>query len=386
METLLKTFLIDGIVFCFLILFILLCSVIANSMGKKKGKKTISLGKVLKKYIVPLIPLFAVVFIVHLVLAYGQLFLSEPDSVLYAGNQPLLRFIVTSLKTILPFIVPFVLPVLIVLAVIILGYGIIGALSKLSEEEVRSSALNQEYRFSFRNFFFYFIHSAERVTGKIVEYLPKICVTVAVFIAVNFIFVGITKFGETFENLQKIKELKIVVKNLSRSDAVAKITLMNKVGKEKNYKIEMLALDGSVLSEETVTLVGDEIAVDFININFDYSEIKDGEQTNLAFPYRVYSEYLAPNDGIELHCVFNGEKVPVMYSFQREDIYGISESDFHKRLGELFEIIQNEEQSRLMGIRSTVGNVPHFVMSVDEEIIINVEGTGGLSISRQKPL
>ena len=165
METLLKTFLIDGIVFCFLILFILLCSVIANSMGKKKGKKTISLGKVLKKYIVPLIPLFAVVFIVHLVLAYGQLFLSEPDSVLYAGNQPLLRFIVTSLKTILPFIVPFVLPVLIVLAVIILGYGIIGALSKLSEEEVRSSALNQEYRFSFRNFFFYFIHSAERVTG-----------------------------------------------------------------------------------------------------------------------------------------------------------------------------------------------------------------------------
>ena len=160
----------------------------------------------------------------------------------------------------------------------------------------------------------------------------------------------------------------------------------DKVGKEKNYKIEMLALDGSVLSEETVTLVGDEIAVDFININFDYSEIKDGEQTNLAFPYRVYSEYLAPNDGIELHCVFNGEKVPVMYSFQREDIYGISESDFHKRLGELFEIIQNEEQSRLMSIRSTVGNVPHFVMSVGEEIIINVEGTGGFSISRQKPL
>lgn len=84
METLLKTFLIDGIVFCFLILFILLCSVIANSMGKKKGKKTISLGKVLKKYIVPLIPLFAVVFIVHLVLAYGQL--------LFIGNRRFVNF------------------------------------------------------------------------------------------------------------------------------------------------------------------------------------------------------------------------------------------------------------------------------------------------------
>lgn len=386
METLLKILLVDGIIFCFLIFFILLCSVVVNGMGKKKGKKTISLGKVLKKYIVPLIPLFAVVFVVHLLIAYGHLFLSEPDSALYADNQPLLRFIVASLKTILPFIVPFVLPVIIVLAVIIVGYGIIGALSKLSEEEIRSSALNQEYRFSFRSFFFYFIHSAERVTGKIAEYLPKICVTVAVFIAVNFVFVEISKLGKVFENLQKIKELKIVVKNLSRSDSVAKITLMNKVGMERTYKIEILALDGSVLSEEIVTLTGNEIAVDFININFEYSEIKDGDQTNLAFPYRVYSEYLAPSDGIELHCVFNGEKVPVMYSFQREDIYGISESDFHKRLGELFDIIQNEEQSRLMGIRSTVGNVPHFVMSVGEEIIINVEGTGGLSISRQKPL
>jgi hypothetical protein len=54
----------------------------------------------------------------------------------------------------------------------------------------------------------------------------------------------------------------------------------------KTYKIEVLSERGETVSEQIFTLKGKEIALDFITVNFEYSEIEDGKNMNLAYPYR----------------------------------------------------------------------------------------------------
>ena len=180
-----------------------------------------------------------------------------------------------------------------------------------------------------------------------------------------------------------------MIRNLSRSEDIARITMLDKrVGVDpsdidKVYRIDILSENGEVVSSQEVTLRGNRIAIDSITVNFEYSEIESGRRQNIAYPYRVYSEQMKPEDAVPLTCMFNDEELPVIYCLEEDSIYGMTKDVFFQRLKELFGILKDEKQSREMGIRSANGTVNHFVMNPGDVYDVSVEATGGLTVHKK---
>ena len=212
-------------------------------------------------------------------------------------------------------------------------------------------------------------------------------------VGLNALFLSVDRVNRIADNLRRAKELGIMVRNLSRADDVARITLLRQErtasdagGVEKTYRIEILSEQGECVSEQELTLRGRAIAIDSITVNFEYSEIESGRRQSLAYPYRVYSEQMRPDEAVPLTCMFDGEGLPVIYCLEEASIYGMERDVFFRRLKELFEILKDEGRSRELGIRSANGTVNHFVMDEGEACTIRVEATGGLTVHRKKGL
>ncbi len=225
---------------------------------------------------------------------------------------------------------------------------------------------------------------------SIIKHLPLFAMLLVTAIGINSVFMSVKQLGKIADNFKRIKELGIMVKNLSRVEDVARITMLSQSGSttdlQKTYRIEILSESGDVVSQQQVTLKGNRIAIDSITVNFEYSEIESGQRRNIAYPYRVYSENMRPEDAIPLNCMFNDEQIPGIYCLDSSDIYGMTKDSFFQRLKELFEIIKDDDLSREMGIRSANGTVSHFIMNAGDIYNISVQATGGLTVHKKVSL
>ena len=183
------------------------------------------------------------------------------------------------------FIMPFVLPVVLVLALLLLLYAI-----KDSSDARTLAVINNGGRKLHRNEnFFLFFNSLEKGFVKICAKLPRIAMILVILVGVNSLLLTGGSLKKIFLANERIKELQTIVKNLSRSETVAKVTLQNvktlpgRKTPVKLYTVEVLSADGETVSKQQIELEGADFVIDCININFDYSEIASGEKTNLAY-------------------------------------------------------------------------------------------------------
>lgn len=294
-------------------------------------------------------------------------------------NAPVIQILWTVLKEAVKLILPVIIPLL----SIVLIWFILFAAKKLHYENKRFG------KQSFGESCFVIFDSFQEFLGRFIKHAPVIAMLLVALVGLNTVFVSVNNLRKVVDNMQRIKELGVMVKNLSRVDDIARITMLSQDAKgnpanvEKIYKIEILSEDGETISDQQVKLRGNQIAIDSISVNFEYSEIESGKNQNIAYPYRIYSEYMKPEEGIPLTCMFNDENLPVIYCLESENIYGLSKDTFFERLKELFSIIKDENLSREMGIRSANGVVNHFSMTTGEVCTISVEATGGLTVHRK---
>ena len=297
-------------------------------------------------------------------------------------NAPVIQILWTVIKQIVSLLVPVLLPAL---AILLIWFALFA--SKKLYYECKHFGKQ-----SFGQVCFVILDSAQEFLTRLLKHAPVIALIFASLVGLNTVFVSVSNLRKVVDNMQRIKELGIMVKNLSRVEDVARITMLGQTLRtgptdiEKRYKIEVLSEDGETVSSQELVLKGREIAIDSINVNFEYSEIETGKNQNIAYPYRVYSEYMKPDEGIPLTCMFNEENLPVIYCLEADEIYGLTEDAFFMRLRELFSILKDENQSREMGIRSANGVVNHISMKAGEVCTISVEATGGLSVHRKTNL
>lgn len=293
---------------------------------------------------------------------------------------PLASLLLTVLRQLRALLLPFAVPVLLAL---LLCFLLCAAKAVLTEER-RYGRLGAAGKIAvsldaFRSFFI-----------SLLLRLPEILMVLVVAVGLNSLLLGINRFRRVADDLRRIQELGVMVKNLSRVEDIAQVTMLSQrntgSGVEKTYRIEILSEDGEVVSQQTVTLPGSRIAIDSITVNFDYSQIESGQQKNIAYPYRVYSERMKPDDAVPLTCMFNDEQLPVIYCLEASSIYGMEQDAFFLRLKELFGILKDEKRSRELGIRSVNGTVNHVAMNQGDVWRLSVEATGGLSIRRKKSL
>lgn len=417
-----KLFLIDtavllGILLSFFFIYVIV-KAIQNGRDHKITDENIftyclkaypaSLGKRLKNILSWALLLFIIQVVYNLFGALTRFIKMEGS---YDTN-PLLAFLVDAFEAIVPAVTPFLIPSIIIIAVIVLGYGLIMTLHQIYKNEMEhekmlqfvsaennNSSLDTDrkhhpYKPSKKELLFYFSENSQKGFFKIAKFLPKFLIIIAICIGINSLFLSIRNVTTIINNQKKIQELHITVKNLSNSEGLARITLLKEENPDsqypiKTYKIEILSDSGEPIPSQTqnVVLKGKEIFIDAININFEYSEIAQGEKFNIAYPYRVYSETMVPSDGFPLECMYkDGSSYPVIYCLENSEIYGLPENVFYNRLMEIFDIIKDQSLSREMGIRSIIGVANHFEMKENEVRDMFIEGTGGVSIKKHETL
>lgn len=227
-----------------------------------------------------------------------------------------------------------------------------------------------------------------------------IAIAAVLLTAVNNVLLLYKDVNDAIQLQKQVKELKCVVKNLSRNTDIARITNIGQKSARadgaisanpysltpiiKRYRISILSPSGGEVSGEDVTLAGSEIYIDSCVLNFDYSQIASGEKTNVAWPYRVYSERMAAQDGIPLKCAVNEDGVPSSFCLEGDEIYGLDKISYDSRLLELLDILGDDARRREAGIRAFIGSAVHLSLDSGESCILRVEGTGGVSLKREE--
>ncbi len=222
----------------------------------------------------------------------------------------------------------------------------------------------------------------------IIEKLPSIIMIGTAITMISLISSFFNKTYQIWEQQQRIKELNTYVKNLTNADDIAFIKVKERrmLGSEiySIYQIEVLDnITGEIISDEEIRLSGRELKFDSMVVNFEYSEIETGKEKNIAFPYRVFSEKLAPDNGIKLKTIFTMDSsLDELLELEASQAYGLPKDIFIKRAKEFIQIVKDPIKSREMGIKSSYGEtltIPRNAQPGDE-FIVRITGVGGLTL------
>ncbi|MCQ2587592.1 MAG: hypothetical protein MJ174_05695 [Treponema sp.] len=283
-------------------------------------------------------------------------------------NFPIIGVFLSIITSVLDFILPAVL--------ILCGIGLVYIIFYVIEQKLTSD--NKVLKLIGAGF--------ANCCSLALKNLHIIIISVIVIGCLNYILVFGNNIVNIYNKQQKIKELSLVVKNLSREKTVAEITLLKREGDDSYYKVIVFDnVAGEKVYENNIHLKGKKLYVDSIVLNFEYSEIESGNKNNIAFPYRVFSEKIEPVNGILLKTLYQDENDEVLQT-ESQSALGLSEETYRQRAAELIEIVKDPAKSREMGIRSSHGAYAEIPDSARENdvYIIKVENTGGLSCSMSK--
>ncbi len=191
---------------------------------------------------------------------------------------------------------------------------------------------------------------------------------------------GIDEMTQFLENQREIRRLETALKHLENRHKVARVRVTDQRRGVTSLVIDFFDRSGKVRPDDSqqVSVPGRDIYFDSVVLNFAFSEIEEGGR-NLALPYRVFSDEIPAAEGIPLR-IYNNQAIPFLYERGDEDIYGIEPEEYKNALRRLTGYLQNPEEAREDGVRTTYGNAVHRVVEPGDSFIVWIEQTGGLVI------
>lgn len=223
---------------------------------------------------------------------------------------------------------------------------------------------------------------------KFVSVIPTLVAVVLVSLSLIGVSSAINRVTTFVTNEQHIKELKTVIKHLDTNYKLAEIDVkkVEKINDSHKTTLEISFFDylgnKEAIDSQKITIEGNELYLDCMVCNFDYSEIETGKSVNLAFPFKLYSNKISQENGVDV-AYMNEDGIPYMYLRNEDDIYGIDGTVFYDRLKELITIINDSEKRKSAGIRSFYASAPHKVVETGDKLLIYVEQSGGLSLTKK---
>jgi uncharacterized membrane protein len=181
--------------------------------------------------------------------------------------------------------------------------------------------------------------------------------------------------NEFIDREKHISELSIAIKYLEQSEKVLEVKIDSVSDGITTLRLNYTAKnpsDASVPSVEwkkDIAIHGFDIYFDCLVLNFTYSEIAGGRQSNIAIPYRVFSNVVPAEQGVSL--------LGDMTSMAEEDDFGFIPPIYGERLKQ---ILSDEQVARDMGVRSTNGSAPHRIVRAGDRFSVRIEQSGGVTI------
>jgi hypothetical protein len=217
--------------------------------------------------------------------------------------------------------------------------------------------------------------------------LPTLALLAVATLSLVAVGETVSRMEEAAAAAARIRELRAVVRNLERSVKVAEVRVLSRaqgVTKLSFSYFEPASPTKPVATKE-IEIAGSDIYFDAVVLNFDYSEIEEGRRTNLAIPYRVFSDEVPQAEAIPLGA-FDAEGIPYAFHRADEDVYGLAPEVYRARLAELMEIAKTDAASRKEGIvRSLYGSALHKRVQVGDVLELRIEQTGGMTVKERFP-
>jgi len=217
--------------------------------------------------------------------------------------------------------------------------------------------------------------------GKIVSKGPVLLISLLLMMFIVTISTGITTIDTFVKNKNKIEELQTAFKQLDKDYEIAEIEILNYDYMKNETTLEIKYLDASINDfsdkAQEIIILGNDIYFDQIVINFDYSQIAEGQSRNLVLPYRIFSNSVPASEGIKLHYKDENE-VPLIYKRSDDEIYILTKEQYDNSLKEFVSYFSDDKIARTAGVRSSIGNAVHKKVKKGDKLVILVRQSGGL--------
>jgi len=262
----------------------------------------------------------------------------------------------------------------------------------IKESEKRKllyEAATGDDKLPWRDFWFIFTDELGKIIAKIVANFTILLVILFLMLAIVGLSASFTSVDTFVTNQKKTKELSIALKNLSKGYKVAKIEILDYNLRQDSTKLKIsfydYAKNGFVPKQQIIKLPGHNIYFVTYVMNFKYSEIENGEKTNIAIPYLVFSEKITQKDGIKLK-IRDSIGVPFIFHRNSSDLYGMNLDSYNEQMREIVSYLNDSETAKKAGVVSSFDSSPYFVKALRKGQIfyIYITQLGGLVAKQEE--
>lgn len=223
---------------------------------------------------------------------------------------------------------------------------------------------------------------------KIISNLPVLLITVLLLLGIVGLSTTFQKVDEFIENQERIKELQITLKNLNQRYIVATIEILEIDDLSDRTKLEVSFFDNEkndyLEEKQQITIAGQDIYFLSFVLNFEYSEIENGDKKNIVVPYKIFSEKVSSSEGIILD-IKDDNGIPYIFHRSEEDVYGIDLETYNERLKDIAVLMTDDVKAKEAGVKSFYEAAVHNfkALKTGQKITIWVEQTGGIVIKEE---
>lgn len=203
---------------------------------------------------------------------------------------------------------------------------------------------------------------------------------------------------EYFDLQEEIENLEIAINNLSEEYKVATMDVLDVYTSDSSLRLptgrlfpegttvaklyfKFYSPTGEFAFDQGVLLPGTEIHLDFVNLNFEYSKIKQGEENNLGIPMAVFSQNMSPDEAIPFK-IYSEEGYPLMFAPEINTIYGLEDNEYIRALQEISKFIKDANYAKVNGVRDISGQDIWTVVKAGERYSYWVLNTGGMMLRK----
>lgn len=184
---------------------------------------------------------------------------------------------------------------------------------------------------------------------------------------------------------REIARLRSAIRNLTASYPIARLVVLDQTADAEGpvqTRVRVVFVDdqGRRCGEPIeATLEGSRIYFEALLLIFKDPLVERGERRSMAFPTRLFSEAIAPEDGVAL-SILDKRGVPTIYAQPARTPEDLSPAAYEKILGRFWYYANHPDQAAGYGIDVLQGQAVFTEYQVKRYYSVFVEADGGLTI------
>ncbi len=216
------------------------------------------------------------------------------------------------------------------------------------------------------------------------SHLTSILFGAVLVVFMAFAYGSLKNISESLSLYREIKTLEAALRNLKteRKLLEAQVVSFDDGGTAKlrarvRYFAYSPVKNADIVSGEAEYIIeGRRAYFDFGLMNFDYALIESGLAKNVAYPYRLFSDTVAPREGVSLLTGSDG--FPLSFKLDGEHLYLMDTDSFKAELSRLLDASTNSAKARKTGIRARYGEAVSVPADTGRVFRFHSTGTGGI--------